>query len=106
MTKDEEGEIIVTVVPVTHSPPERLDEAIEIPLTTKQRLGLDSLRSWIVVSEVNRFAWPGPDLRPVSRADADRFEYGVLPPALFRQVKERLAACAKAQRLKAVRRTE
>jgi hypothetical protein len=103
--KDEEGEVIVTVVPVTHAPPERPDEAVEIPQQTKRRLGLDSERSWIIASEVNRFAWPGPDLRPVSRA-ADRFDYGVLPPSLFRQVKERLAVCAQKQRLKAVPRTE
>ena len=106
MTKADDGEIIVTVVPVTHTPPEYPDEAIEIPLPTKRRLGLDSERSWIVASEVNRFAWPGPDLRPVSRAETDRVDYGVLPPSLFRQVKERLSVCAKRQRVKAVRRTE
>ena len=105
-TKDEEGELFVTVVPVTHTPPERPDEAVEIPLPTKQRLGLDDARSWIIVSEVNRFAWPGPDLRPVSRGASERFDYGLLPPSLFRQVRERLAACAQRQRLKAVPRTE
>jgi hypothetical protein len=103
--EDAEGDTIVAVIPVSHALPAPPDETIEIPLPTKRRLGLDDARSWIVVSEVNRFVWPGPDLRPVSR-EADRFDYGFLPPSLFRQVKERLAACAKTQRLKSVPRTE
>jgi len=38
--------------------------AVEISHETKRRLGLDDDRSWIVLTEANRFAWPGPDLRP------------------------------------------
>ena len=77
-----------------------------IPVVTKRRLGLDEARSWVVVSEMNRFVWPGPDLRPVSRAEPERFEYGFLPPALFRQVLERFEACVAARRLRTVPRTE
>jgi len=106
MAGDADGDTAVTVVPVTHTPPADPDEAVEIPPPTKRRLGLDAARSWIVVSEVNRFGWPGPDLRPVSHAEPDRFDYGLLPPSLFRQVKERLAACAASRRLRAVHRTE
>jgi hypothetical protein len=57
-----EGQTIVTVLPITHTPPGDPGEAVEIPLATKQRLGLDSEKSWVVCSEVNRFMWPGPDL--------------------------------------------
>jgi hypothetical protein len=99
------GEPIVTVVPVTHSPPERPEDAVEIPFATKQRLRLDDRRSWVVEREINRFVWPGADLRPVSRSESGRFDYGFLPPSLFRQIKEKLAACARAQRLKAVHRS-
>ena len=103
---DEDGDLVVTVVPITHGTPENPNDAVELPLPTKQRLGLDAERSWVVVSEINRFVWPGPDLRPISRAEPERFDYGVLPPALFRQIIERLRACAASQRMKAVRRTE
>lgn len=103
---DHEGDTIVTVAPVTHVPPNQPDEAVEIPQPTKQRLGLDAERSWVVVNEVNRFVWPGPDLRPVSREQPDRFDYGMLPPGLFRQVRTRLMACARAQRLHMTRRTD
>ena len=81
-------------------------DAVEIPAVTQARLGLDGARSCIVVSEVNRFEWPGSDLRPVSRAQTDRFDFGLLPPSIFRQVRDRLAECAKAQRLKSMPRTE
>lgn len=104
--QDDEGDTIVTVVPVTHTPPQRPDEAIEIPFSTKQRLGLDAERSWVIVSEVNRFVWPGPDLRPISRGQHDRFDYGMLPPRLFQQIQEQLLSHASAQKLQRVSRTE
>jgi hypothetical protein len=104
--QDDGGDTVVAVVPVTHSPPQHPEEAVEIPAAVKRRLGLDEARSWIVVSEINRFFWPGPDLRPVSSAEPGRFEYGFLPPGLFRQVLERLVATVAARRLRTVRRTE
>jgi hypothetical protein len=52
-------------------------------LATKRRLGLDEASSWVVLSEGNRFAWPGPDMR---RVTAGRFDYGFLPPALFTRI--------------------
>ena len=104
VAEDDAGETVVTVVPVTHSPPE--GEAVEIPLTVKRRLRLDEARSWAVVSEVNRFVWPGPDLRPVPRGEPERFDYGFLPPSLFRQIRDRLLAAAAAQKLKVVPRSE
>ena len=56
-----EGRIVVTVVPITHSPPTDEGDAVEIPPALKAHLGLGS---WIVVTETNDFLWPGPDLRP------------------------------------------
>ena len=60
---------IVRVLPVTHSPPSDAADTLEIPGATKERLGLDSQRSWVVLSEANDFIWPGPDLRPVPGSD-------------------------------------
>jgi hypothetical protein len=45
--------------------------------------------SWVIVSGVNRFVWPGPDLSEVSSAGSGRFDYGHLPPRLFRIIRER-----------------
>lgn len=98
--------MIVTVAPVTHLPPRTQAEAVKIPYKTKQRLGLDEERSWIVVTEINRFIWPGPDLRPVSRHRPGDFAYGYLPPRLFSKLKQSVLALAHAMKLKAVRRVD
>ena len=73
---NEHREIEVYIAPVTHTPPVRPERAIEVATSTKTRLGLDDERSWIITTEVNRFIWPGPDLRPVPDG---RDCYGLLP---------------------------
>ena len=76
--------VVVTVLPITHSPPVDPASAVEIPLPVKRHLGLDSARSWIVVAEGNEFLWPGYDLR--RRPESDRYDYGFLPPRFFTRV--------------------
>lgn len=104
--EDSEGEIVVTVAPNTHSQPQDPDAAIEIPPATKARLGLDARRSWVVVQETNTFVWPGPDLRLINRDRPGEISYGVLPPRLFRQVRDKLLAVYNARRHRSVRRSE
>jgi hypothetical protein len=60
---------IVVVLPITHTPPEDLASAVEIPAVVKRHLGLGDERSWIVVAGGNEFDWPGYDLRKVGRSD-------------------------------------
>ncbi|MCY4551970.1 MAG: hypothetical protein OXC28_26855 [Defluviicoccus sp.] len=86
---DEDGSKTAMVAPVTHSPPDDPRFSIEIPIGTRRRLGLDADPSWIVLSELNRFEWPGPDLRPVAPG---RWAYGLLPARLFRTLRDRLLA--------------
>lgn len=93
VVQDEDGEDVVTVLPVTHTPPIDPADAIEIPAVTKRRLGLDDDRSWIVLTEANRFHWPGPDLRMARPGDTASLLYGSLPGAFFERV--RLAFLAK-----------
>lgn len=84
-----EGQDVVTVLPITHAMPEDPELAVEIPIKTKKRLGLDGERSWIILNEANRFAWPGPDLRPVPGDQDQRIDYGLLPSALYDLVREK-----------------
>lgn len=84
VTKGEGDNVYVRVLPVTHRPPLQPDEAVEIPLAIKNRLGLDTAPSWIVLSETNIFPWPGPDVRPVG--DTGSPVYGFLPNNYFRHV--------------------
>jgi hypothetical protein len=85
---EEDGDKEVLVLPVTHSPPDHASDAIEIPAATKNRLGLDGERSWIVIYEANAFVWPGPDLRTVPGRDESTIAYGPLPPRFFAHLRD------------------
>ena len=103
---DEDGDKEVWVLPITHSPPSGADDAIEIPTVTKNRLGLDSDRSWVVITEANEFIWPGPDLRPIPGRDASTTTYGMLPPRFFAHVRDKFLERDKREKNARVRRTE
>jgi len=104
---DDEGQKVVTVLPVTHTPPADAAQAVEIPYATKQRLGLDSDRSWIVLSEANRFVWPGPDLRMKEPERApESVAYGLLPRALFKEIAEKFADAVEARLAQVTGRTQ
>lgn len=102
---DEEG-MKVTVLPITHTPPENENLVLEIPPATKKRLGLDDERSWIVLVEANRFIWPGPDLRPSVRGDLASVAYGELPEKLFFEMRDKFIVILKAKQAKLVERSE
>jgi len=101
-----EAHEIVTVMPVTHTPPSDPADAVEIPAALKAHLGLDDLPSWIVVTETNDFPWPGPDLRPVPGTTPSRFDYGMLPPRFFAHVRDRLLQAHRRRKLDRVPRSE
>jgi hypothetical protein len=103
---EEEGEWEVLVLPITHTPPNNPADAIEIPIDTKNRLGLDSDRSWIVIAEANEFVWPGPDLRPISGRDESTIVYGTLPPRLFSHVRVKFLDRDRREKSARVKRTE
>jgi len=64
-----------------------------VPEAVRRQLGLSAERSWIVVTEWNRFSWPGYDIRPV-RGRAPSVSYGFIPSGLFRQVRDALVTAA------------
>lgn len=96
----------ILVTPITHTKPSDLSSAVEIPIKTKKRLGLDDKPAWAICSEVNEFYWPGTDLKAVSSKDPSRVHYGVLPPKLFKQIKLKIQFLSKGRRLKTVARSE
>ena len=103
LTRD--GETMVTVVPVTHAQPPHPSLAVEMPASVKRRLGLDNDRSWIVVTDANRFKWPGPDLRPQSSGDMSSVAFGELPAWLFKAVRDTLADAIEARLVGVVTRS-
>jgi hypothetical protein len=80
----QDGETLVTVLPITHRPPADAAAAVEIPSAVKGHLGLDDARSWVIISEGDQFVWPGYDLRKTP--SSDRYDYGFLPPRLFHKI--------------------
>jgi hypothetical protein len=102
--EDQQGDTVVYVAPMTHSPPER-GNGVEIPASVKRRLGLDAARSWIIADELNRFIWPGFDLRPVDRAVPGVFHWGFLPVELFEALREAVLECRRLGRLGVVDRS-
>jgi hypothetical protein len=99
-------DIVVTVAPITHTPPHDPAAAVELPAKVKRHLRLDDEPSWIMADEVNRFRWPGPDVRPVSRSEPGRFHYGFLPEDLFSVLQRRMASLYRARRLAVTPRGE
>ena len=82
----------MTVLPISYAPPADSRLAVEIPVAVKRRLRLDDDRSWVVLTEANRFTWPGPDLRPARSGDAASVACGPLPYALFEEIRLRFIA--------------
>jgi hypothetical protein len=103
---DESGDKEVLVLPITHSPPANPTDAIEIPTVIKNRLGLDSERSWILITEANEFIWPGPDLRPIPGRDASTIAYGPLPPRFFTYVRDKFLERDRREKSQRVKRSE
>jgi len=101
-----EGGERVTVLPVTHAEPTNRELALEIPLATKKRLGLDGERSWIVLTEANQFDWPGPDLRPIQIGGSASVSYGQLSQRFFHRLREKFVRVLRAQNAGVVRRQE
>ena len=100
---NEHRELETYICPVTHSPPEAPEKAIEISKATKTRLRLDDKRSWIITTEVNRFIWPGLDLRP---PPGGGYAYGLLPGAMTRDLVAQVKANAQDQSPLVVTRTD
>jgi len=68
----EDDTTIVTVLPITHTPPADPASAVEIPVAVKRHLRFDDNRSWIIVAEGNEFDWPGYDMRKLHRSELRR----------------------------------
>lgn len=101
--RKDDGATLVTVLPITHAQPANPALAVALPAAVKRHLGLDDLPSWVMLHEGNEFVWPGYDLRPVPQA-RERYHYGFLPPALFRQIVTRFADLWQAGQAAAVSR--
>lgn len=107
VTQNKENDDIVTVLPISHTPPSPSQAlfSLEIPAETKRRLGLDGEKSWVIFSEANRFIWPGPDLRITSKGDISTVVYGLLPQAFYKKLLEEFLDALNTNRKNVIPRT-
>jgi hypothetical protein len=82
--KGERGDIRTLVAPITHAQSDDPNDSLEIPAAVAQALGLDAGRHWLRLDELNRFSWPGYDLRPIP-GKAGNYDYGMLPRPCLRR---------------------
>ena len=85
--RGESGALQTVVAPITHSPPTEPTASIEISATVCRSLGFDDGRHWIRIDELNSFAWPGIDLRPIPGKPGE-YVYGILPRKLFERIRQ------------------
>lgn len=76
---------MVIVAPITHLEPSDSEASLEIPRDIARSLGLDGDRQWLRLDELNRFAWPGFDLRAVPGTES--CAYGMLPGELYQTMR-------------------
>lgn len=90
--------ITVATVPLTTSPPKGGAKVLELPRQVKTALKLDDKRAWVVVDEVNRFAWPGHDIRPAFAGEGR--VYGRMPPRFFKAIRDAVVTAARSGELR------
>ncbi|HYD86732.1 MAG TPA: hypothetical protein VEA80_04600 [Vitreimonas sp.] len=101
-----DGEEVV-VAPITTLSPDERAPALEVPSRVRAHLGLDANQSWISLATLNRFVWPGPDLRPVPGSSPADALYGFIPQKLLDAAQQTaMAELAKRVPGLVVRRTE
>ena len=96
------GDVQVIVAPITHSPPDDPEDSIEIPRDACVALKLDTGRHWLRLDELNRFVWPGFDLRQIPGREA--YAYGMLPAGLYDRLRRGILARQVAKQIKVQRR--
>jgi uncharacterized protein YifN (PemK superfamily) len=100
------GETVISVCPVTSQTPEDTSMAVQMPSQVKNHLGLtDRPASFIITTEINRFVWPGPDIRPFEHMGRMDILYGQIPATLFEMVRTSLINNIRAHRHATTRRT-
>lgn len=105
-TRTDAGDLRVIVLPITHAVPQDPKSAVEIPLPTKRRLGLDDDQSWVVLSERNSFIWPGPDLRFGPDRSPQSVALGLLPAKLFTAIRNGFLSLHERNKARFVHRSE
>lgn len=96
----------VFVAPITHTPPFHPEDSLQMPQETKRRLGLDSETSWLMLSDVNKFSWPGYDLGRVPRRNQPTIVYGNVSASFMNEAQKQMRDMFHQKRVQIVPRDE
>jgi hypothetical protein len=101
--KQVEGEVRTLVAAITHLEPDDPAAAMELPSAVSKALKLDGARHWLKLDELNRFVWPGYDLRQIPGRQGE-YAYGMLPQPLFEELRVKILARNQAGKARTVKR--
>ena len=94
----------VFVAPITHTAPFQPEDSVQIPQETKRRIGLDHETSWLMLSDVNKFNWPGYDLGRVPRRNQPTCVYGSVSASFMNTAQHQMRDMFKEKRVTIVPR--
>ena len=86
---------LVLLCPITHRKPEDPAAGIAISRATRQRCGLDSNPSWLIVSTGNQVSWDPTRIRTF---------HGLIPDNLFEHAKEQVLGAIEKHRFVLINR--
>lgn len=104
-TTRRDDSLSVLVAPITTRAPATEADGIAVPPRVKAHLGLDAPQCWIMLTEMNQFIWPGPDIRPVDHDDETSLTHGQIPELLYERVRLGILDHYRRKRLRQVNRT-
>ncbi len=90
-----DGEVRTIVAPITHLEPEDPEASLELPAAVSRMLKLDGERHWLRLDELNRFTWPGYDLRQIPGRGGE-YAYGMLPQPIFEALRAKILSRSRA----------
>lgn len=94
----------VLYLPITHSSPGPEEIGIELPVDVRYAAGLDNQKQCILVSQGNLDTWPEDVSNLPGRPGV--FEYGILPPGIFKAIQAMFARCYAEKKFNIVARNQ
>ena len=104
--RDRGGASIVTVAPVTHSPPPASGRAVEIPPPPSSASASTTCPPGSLPTISTSSSGPAPDIRPVPGRPRGSFAYGFIPAGLYQAVRLAIIGHVRAHAVQPVRRDD
>lgn len=95
----------VVVCPITHTPPQSEETAVEIPYKVARHLELDHDQMWVKTHQINTMIWDHNHIPfGVSQTKYSTWSYGVIPYALRKQILQQVQENSRTRSVGVVKR--